>query len=188
MTKKPHVALLRGVNVGGNKRVPMADWKAWLAELGCAAPATLLNSGNAAFLSAARQPEKLAAEIAAQLFDKLGFEVPVVVKSDAELARVVADLPWDVTAEGLDPSRLLVAFVPTPDALAALRDRTAALVAPPERFHVGREAAYLYCGSGILESRAGAALVGKGPSLVTTRNWATVLKLDHLARQLKEAQ
>lgn len=181
---KPHIALLRGVNVGGNKRVPMADWKAWLVEMGSTAPATLLNSGNAAFLSVARKPEKLAAEMAAMLQAKLGFDVPVVVKSGAEFERVVEDMPWDVEGEVLDPSRLLVAFVPGPAALPALNERTAALVQAPERFHVGREAAYLYCGGGILESRAGNALVGKGPSLVTTRNWATVLKLRDLALKL----
>jgi len=180
---KPHIALLRGVNVGGNKRVPMADWKGWLVEMGCAQPATLLNSGNAAFLSAARKPEKLAGEMAALLQERLGFEVPVIVKSGAELARVVEDLPWEVEAEALDASRLLVAFVPSPDALGAL-DRAAALVQAPERFHIGREAGYLYCASGILESRAGAALVGKGAGLVTSRNWATVLKLHELVRKL----
>ena len=181
---KPHIALLRGVNVGGNKRVPMADWKSWLVDMGCTAPATLLNSGNAAFLSAARKPEKLAAEMATMLLERLGFDVPVIVKSGAELARVVEDLPWNVEDEALDPSRLLVAFVPAPSGLAALQERAAPLVQPGERFHVGREAAYLYCGVGILESRAGNALVGKGPTLVTTRNWATVLKLRDLADKI----
>ena len=181
---KLHIALLRGVNVGGNKRVPMAEWKGWLVEMGCTAPATLLNSGNAAFLSAARQPDKLAAEMAAMLQERLGFEVPVVVKSGVQLARVVEDMPWDVQGEALDPSRLLVAFVPAPAALAALKERTTALVEPSERFHIGRESAYLYCGAGILQSRAGNALVGKGASLVTTRNWATVLKLHELGNSL----
>jgi uncharacterized protein (DUF1697 family) len=51
------------------------------------------------------------------------------------------------------------------------------MVRPPERFHIGSHAAYLHCASGILESKVGSALLGKVGREVTTRNWATVLKL-----------
>jgi uncharacterized protein (DUF1697 family) len=54
------------------------------------------------------------------------------------------------------------------------------MLAPPEQFHVGRHAAYLHCAGGILESKAGSALLGKLGREVTTRNWATVLKLKAL--------
>ena len=51
---------------------------------------------------------------------------------------------------------------------------------PPERLHIGGHAAYLHCAGGILESKAGSALLGKLGREVTTRNWATVLKLKAL--------
>ena len=51
-----YVALLRGVNVGRAKRVPMADWRALLEELGCEGVRTILNSGNAVFRAAGRSP------------------------------------------------------------------------------------------------------------------------------------
>ena len=52
-----------------------------------------------------------------------------------------------------------------------------ALVAPPEGFAVGKHAAYLHCASGILESKAAEALLGKAGRAATTRNWATTLKI-----------
>ena len=56
------------------------------------------------------------------------------------------------------------------------------LVEPPEEFAIGRHAAYLYCARGILESKAGEAMLGKPGRAATTRNWATTLKLQALAR------
>ena len=57
-------------------------------------------------------------------------------------------------------------------------------VVPPEQFLLGREAAYLHCARGILESKAGEALVGKAGKAATTRNWATVLKLQALVDKI----
>ena len=54
---------------------------------------------------------------------------------------------------------------------------------PPEQLHVGDHALYLWCANGILESKAGAALLGKVGRNATTRNWSTVLKLSALLRQ-----
>jgi len=64
--------------------------------------------------------------------------------------------------------------------LARLR-RLDSLVVPPEQYAVGSHGAYLLCASGLLESKAGAALLGKAGPTATTRNWATVLKLQALA-------
>jgi len=81
-----------------------------------------------------------------------------------------------------DHSRLLVAFVQGSKELATLA-AIEPLVAPPEQFLVGKSAAYLHCASGILESKAGEALLGKAGRVVTTRNWATVLKLQALVNE-----
>ena len=53
----------------------------------------------------------------------------------------------------------------------------------PEAFHLGSECAYLYCANGILESRAAKTWVGKAGKGLTTRNWATVLKINALLRE-----
>jgi uncharacterized protein (DUF1697 family) len=167
-----HVALLRGVNVGGNKRVPMAEWRALMEGLGYTRVRTLLNSGNAVF-DAAPSPTH-AARIRQALLDGLGFDVPVIVKTAAEMRAIEAQNP--LAAEAADASRLLVAFTATADDLAGLVP-LAALALAPERMQVGQHAAYLWCAGGILESKAGAALLGKAGRAATSRNWATVLKL-----------
>ncbi len=172
------VALLRGVNVGKAKRVPMAEFRALLSGLGYAGVATLLNSGNAVFHATKGSSARHAADIAAALAKELNVEVPVIVKSTQELAAIVSECP--IKAEASDHPRFLVAFVQQATELPSLASLEA-LVVPPERFAIGSQAAYLLCANGILESKAGEALVGKAGKRVTSRNWATVLKLQALA-------
>lgn len=176
------VALLRGVNVGKAKRVPMAEFRALLSKLGYTQVATLLNSGNAVFRSARGGPPAHAAKIAAALASELEVDVPVIVKSASELAAIVAGNP--VKAEAAEHSRLLVAFTQEGKALASLAV-IQSLVVPPERFVIGEHAAYLYCAAGILQSKAGEALLGRAGRAATTRNWATTLKLHALASRVQ---
>jgi uncharacterized protein (DUF1697 family) len=174
-----YFALLRGVNVGKSRRIPMADLRAVLVTLGYTGVATLLNSGNAVFRCGTRAPARLASEIAAEIKRRLGFEVTVIVKPARDLALVAAENPLAGSAP--DHARLLVAFAQDASALASLEE-VERLVAPAERFFIGRHAAYLHCTNGLLESKAGVALLGKAGLSATTRNWATVLKLQKLAR------
>lgn len=174
------VALLRGINVGKAKRVPMAELRLLLAELGYTDVVTLLNSGNAVFRAAKGTPAKHATEIAAAIANKLKVDVPVIVKSAQELTTIVAENPLAATAT--DPARLLVAFAQDATVLSGLAG-IEPLVVAPEQFVVAKHAAYLNCVNGILESKAGKALLGKAGKSVTTRNWATVLKLQALARE-----
>ncbi|MCM2329447.1 MAG: DUF1697 domain-containing protein [Lysobacter sp.] len=172
-----YVALLRGVNVGRAKRVPMADWRALLGGLGCEDVRTILNSGNAVFDSSERSAEKLAGLIREAIADKLAVDVPVIVKSEKDLLAIVRGN--ELAALATDASRLLVAFTRDAGSLAALA-ALAPLVKAPERFHLGERAAYLWCADGILASKAATALLGKAGRDATTRNWATVLKIRDL--------
>lgn len=172
------VVLLRGVNVGKAQRVPMAGFRGLLSGLGYTDIVTLLNSGNAVFRATNAAPARHAADIAAALAAELGVDVQVLVKSAKELAAIVAENPIAVGAA--DRSRFLVAFTPDARALAGLA-AVRPFIVPPERFAIGRNAAYLLCANGILQSKAGKALLGKAGSHATTRNWATTLKLHALA-------
>lgn len=174
------IALLRGINVGKAKRVPMADLRELLTELGYTGVATLLNSGNVVFRAAKGTPVKLAAEIAHAISTRLNVDVPVIVKPVRDLDEIVAENPLAEDAQ--DHSRLLVAFIQDKKALPGLA-AIDALVAPPEQFAVGKHAAYLFCANGILASKAGEALLAKAGTLATTRNWATVQKLHALAHK-----
>jgi len=172
-----YAALLRGVNVGGAKRVPMAEWRALLEAMGCTGVSTLLNSGNAVFWHPLRTTKMLEAMIHGSLARSLGVDVPVIVKPRAAIAAVVAGNPF--ADKATDPSRMLVAITRDAESLSALA-AIAPFVKAPERFHLGEHAAYLWCAGGILESAAARALLGKAGREATTRNWATVLKLEEL--------
>jgi uncharacterized protein (DUF1697 family) len=99
---------------------------------------------------------------------------------DATARRLLAANPF--AASTADPLQLLVAFAQDASSLAELKTLSA-LVSPLEQFAVAAQAAYFYCPDGILQSKAGKALLGGASTSVTTRNWATVLKLDALATE-----
>ncbi|MEZ4376764.1 MAG: DUF1697 domain-containing protein [Gemmatimonadales bacterium] len=173
------VALLRGVNVGKGKRVPMADFRAMLGGMGYTAVTTLLNSGNAVFTSGGHSGARHAAAIAAAVEATFGVVTPVIVKSAAELDTILATAPMQPSED--QHSRFLVAFGPDAAALAAL-EPLAALARAPERLEITAHAAYLHCPAGILQSAVGEAMLGKAGKGVTTRNWATVLKIQAALR------
>lgn len=172
------VILLRGVNVGKAKRVPMADFRELLEGLGFSSITTLLNSGNAVAIGPRKSSGSLAKTVAKAMEATFGFEVPVIVKTSAELTRAVDGNQFARDAK--DHSHLLVVFSQDSDALEQLQP-IGRLVTPREQFAIGSDAAYLHCAGGILESKAAEALLGKVGKAVTTRNWATVLKLHALA-------
>jgi uncharacterized protein (DUF1697 family) len=172
------VVLLRGVNVGTSKRVPMEALRTILSDLGYAGVKTLLHSGNAVFQADGSSPAAHAKAIAAAISEQLDIDVPVIVKSSQQLADIVLENPFAKLAQ--DHSRLLVAFTQEKDTLIALQ-AIEALVVAPEGFAVGKHAAYLHGVCGILESKAGEALLGKLGKAATTRNLATTLKLHALA-------
>ncbi len=171
------VVLLRGVNVGKGNKVPMAEFRAALEELGYSAVATLLNSGNAVLSSANRSPAKLATAIASAVQARFGVVTPVIVKSAAEFTAIVANNP--IAPPESDNSRFLVAFAMDRSKvreLATLRS----LLQPGERLAITEHAAYLHCAEGLLKSKAGEAMLGKASGSITTRTWGTTLKLAAL--------
>jgi len=168
------VVLLRGVNVGKSNRVPMAEFRSLLEAKGFTEVRTLLNSGNAVFGGAARSAGAHAKTIGASLNERLGLTVQVVVKSSSEFLAAVAENTVAPAEE--DHSRFLVAFGQRRQAVQDL-SVLLPMIRAPEQFAIGSHAAYLHCAGGILESKAGTALLGKPGRGVTTRNWATVLKL-----------
>lgn len=174
-----HVALLRGINVGKAKRVAMADLKDVVAGLGHANVRTLLNSGNVVFDSPRKLTSAAGPAIRDAVAKRTGVVSEVTIVSAIDLARIVAQnvLADEVT----EPSRCLVAFPATSAALTKAA-AIAELDAPGERFVLGSLAAYFWCPDGLLESRLLTPFGRLMGDSVTTRNWATVLKLLEMTR------
>jgi len=172
------VALLRGINVGRAKRVPMADLRSLIEGLGFADVRTLLNSGNAVFQASRPSPAKVASAIETAIRREFGFLVPVIVLTARDLHTVVAENPLPQASD--DPSKFLVAFV----AKGAVLGKAKALFQEswaPEALAIGSKAAYLWCPRGIIESKLIKAFSRVTADAATTRNWGTVLKLQAAA-------
>src|SRR3954464_7826050 len=145
-----YVALFRGINVGKAKRIAMADLRALFGQLGYRDVRTLLNSGNAVFTGGAEGARTHAGRIRAAVAKKLGVDALVIVKSQKDLARILAGNKLREMAT--DPSRLLVVMTHDPRALAGI-GKSVDAGRDAGQIHVGTHAAYLWCASGILESK-----------------------------------
>jgi uncharacterized protein (DUF1697 family) len=175
------VALLRGVNVGGNNLVPMARLRELLGELGYEGVRTHLQSGNAVFTAPDTPPERAAREIEGQLTRHLGLGVRVLVRTAPELAGVVAANPLpEATSE---PARLLVNFLSAPPSPELLGELDPADF-EPERFGVGEREVYVWCPEGVRATKLSYAFWERRLGVVATaRNWNTVTRLLALARE-----
>jgi uncharacterized protein (DUF1697 family) len=172
------VVLLRGINVGRNKRVAMADLRALMEDLGCTEVRTHLNSGNVILTSSARKGDTLARKIEKALHDQLGLSVCCLVRSRDEIHEVVDGHPMADLAD--NGSRMMVHFLsdePGATQLAA-HDPTSI---DPDRARMGPKVIYQWCPDGILEAPNIGGFVEKELGLtVTARNWNTVAKLAEL--------
>ena len=172
------VALLRGVNVGPHKRLGMADLRALVEGLGYADVETHLQSGNVVFGSD-DSPDKAARELERALAADVGLEVDVLVRTAADLAKVVERDP--LRRHVTDPKRYLVGFLSAAPATARVRavDPDAYL---PERFELAGRELYLWLPDGVHTARLPRALSDQRLGVVSTaRNWNTVQKLLALA-------
>ena len=104
-----YIALLRGINVGGNAIIKMAELKACVAELGHANVRTYIASGNVLFESPERSGAKLDDALGHAIERTFGFPVPVVVRSRAEIERIASCIPEPWIAD--DDVRVSVAYL-----------------------------------------------------------------------------
>jgi uncharacterized protein (DUF1697 family) len=169
-----HVALVRGINVGRAKRVAMADLRKLAADLGYREVRTLLNSGNLIFSAGHEKPRGIGKRIELAMRDRLGLSAAVTVLTAAAFSTVVDENRLGDAAK--DPARFLVAFCNDASRLKEL-ERLTRQPWSPEALAVGSEAAYLWCASGILESRLAEAVGRVLGESTTTRNWTTVTKI-----------
>jgi len=169
------IALIRGINVGRAKRMAMADLAHMFDGMGLKGVRTILNSGNVVFQARRPDVKDLARSIEGQIVKRFGFSAAVVVITAGDLAIIIEENPLPSVAT--DPSRYLVAFVSDPVNLSGARPLLEESFAP-EHFAIGTKAAYLWCPNGIINSRLGPAFARLTADSATTRNWATVLKLQ----------
>jgi uncharacterized protein (DUF1697 family) len=169
--------LLRGINVGGNNKVAMADLKRILGDLGYTDCKTLLNSGNAV-VTTDDEPAKAEKRVTAAIKQELGLSIDVMARTHDELAAVVKANPLKAVAT--NPKYSVVAFLHTTPAQDALDDIDPKQYAPECWKLVGREL-FIWFANGQGKTKLPANLFDKRlKTPATARNWNTVVKLLEL--------
>jgi uncharacterized protein (DUF1697 family) len=176
-----HIALLRGINVGGRTMVAMADLRELLTELGFVDVRTVLQSGNVVFRSTGRRTAaQLERALEAESEQRLGLRTDFLVRTAEEWRSVVARNPFREEAER-DPGHLLVMFLKDTPSATAVKALDAA-IAGPEIVRADGRHLYIVYPNGIGRSRLTHTLIEKKlGTRGTGRNWNTVLKLHALA-------
>ncbi|MHB8234580.1 MAG: DUF1697 domain-containing protein [Solirubrobacteraceae bacterium] len=172
------IVLLRGINVGGRNRVPMAALREALEQAGLGPARTYLQSGNVVVDSSA-SPAALARDCERLIAERFELDIAVVVRTRAQLAKVVRDEPFGKTAD--NPKLYQVSFCSAKPDKAAL-DKVAERAAGGERLEVHGREIYAWFPDGVGRSRLAAQLSTQSLGVtVTARNWSTVLALLELA-------
>lgn len=173
-----YAALLRGINVGGNKKVSMAELRDFAAKLGLDDPRTLLQSGNLVF-SSKTTAQKLESMLEMETKKRFALETRYLLRTADEWQSVIAVNPFPDAAVR-DPSHLVVMFfrdAPAPRSVKALQ---AAIVGREAVRAIGRQA-YLTYPDGIGDSKLTLPMIEKALGTTGTgRNWNTVTKINGL--------
>jgi uncharacterized protein (DUF1697 family) len=172
------IVLLRGINLGRNRRIAMADLRALFADAGYEDVASYVQSGNIV-LSSRSRPAELERQASRLISERFGFEVSVVVRTRAELARVVEHDPLGDVAD--NPKRYQVCFL-SDELDAATATRLRELAADSEAVAIQGREVYAWHPDGVARSKLWNTLAGKGLGVTATaRNWTTVQALLALA-------
>ena len=172
--KQRYAALLRGVNVGGKNKLPIADLRDIFTAAGCAAVQTYIQSGNVVFEAVPDLAGRVPEIVTRTIRQRFGYEILVVVRSSDELRQVAVSSPFDTSG---DPRFLHVAFLedtPSAEAVSRLDPERS----PPDAFAVRGHNVYLHYPNGVARSKlTNDYLAAQLQTTSTMRNWRTVLTL-----------
>ena len=171
------VVLLKGVNVGGRHKLPMAELREMCTALGCLNVSTYIQSGNVV-LDSELDADELGRQLEAAFSDRVGFTPRIVTRQANDLVRVLANNPFPDANDRF----LHIGFMsgkPTASAVAALADVDCA----PEGFEIVGEDIYLHYADGVSQSKrlAKVPFERKLGVEITARNLRTVRKLVELS-------
>lgn len=178
---KIFIALLRGINVGGNNRIPMSDLRTLCGELGWSDVQTYIQSGNIVF-SASGKPGALETKLQRAIESHFGFSIPIIIRSAAEWPTYIKSNPF-LDACKKEPHLVMLCLSktsPKPDAAKNLLERAAS----GERIIQIGDALWIHFAGGVARSKLSPAVLDRmAGSPVTARNWLTVLKLQDMTKE-----
>jgi uncharacterized protein (DUF1697 family) len=177
-----HVALLRGVNVGGNNLLPMKNLADIFIEAGCADVRTYIQSGNVIFRAVDSVVEEIPGRVMQLITKRFGYRTPVILRTAAQMGDTILNNPF--AKPGTPENLQLVLFLsdlPNAERVRSLDpDRS-----PPDAFFVRGREIYLQFPNRMARTKlTNAWFDSKLATTSTGRNWNTVLKLFELMRDL----
>ncbi|SMG48820.1 Uncharacterized conserved protein, DUF1697 family [Marivirga sericea] len=174
------LAILRGINVGGKRKILMADLKSLCEKLGWKEVSTYIQSGNVIFKSE-KENEDLGKELTDGVLEQFGFEVPVLVRNSEEFQNSIEKNPFYNSQA--DITKLHLTFLkenPQDEDLQQIK----LLGCEPDQFAVDGKDVFIYCEGKYHQSKLTNNFFEKKLKVgATTRNWKTVLKLLDLASE-----
>ncbi len=178
MNKK--IAILRGINVGGKRKILMNDLKSLCEKLGLEKTETYIQSGNLLFNSEKNNSE-LEEILKQSIRDTFGFEVPVFVRNSKELETTVSRNPF--FDQNADINQLHLTFLKEKPAMENL-DKIQFYNDEPDKFKLVETDVFIFCKGKYHESKLSNTFFEKKLNVeATTRNWKTVLKLLELSKK-----
>ena len=178
MTK--YISILRGINVGTGRKVPMADLKKICENMGLQNVQTYIQSGNILFELANPETILVLENRLQQAFSgTFGFDIPVIIRSAKEWAESISQNPF-LKEENLDIERLHLTCLkelPSPELVEKIR----LFQFLPDRYEVIGRDVFIFCAAGYGTSKlVNSFFESKLKTSATTRNWKTVVKLNEM--------
>ena len=174
-----YIALLRGINVSGQKKIPMAELRELLTNAGLEHVKTYIQSGNVIFKSPETDAQKLELKMHEAIKTHFGFEVPVLVKTPSQLQQVFDDCPFPEEKKTNSYFTLLYAI---PD--EGLVKEAAKMSYPNEEFVITSDCIYFYCAIGYGKAKYNNNFFErKLKTTSTARNYKTMVKLLSLCAE-----
>ncbi len=172
------IALLRGINVGGHNKIPMAELRNMCADLGWQHVATYIQSGNVLFF-AEGTTSALEKQLAEAIASHFGHRVSVIVRPAAAWPLYIRLNPFPEASE-TEPNRVVLGLAQKPLAADAA-EKLSEFAASGETIAQRTDSLWIHYASGQAGSKITAALLDRlAGSPVTTRNWRTVLEINEM--------
>lgn len=175
-----YIALLRGINVSGQKIIKMEALRGYFEGAGCTEVQTYIQSGNVAFAHPETDAARLRAHIEAHLAQALGYAVPTLLRDRAQLQAVVDHNPFPPDLPNFG-KKVYVAFFESPPSAASIA-AIAPFTSAAERFELRVGEGFLYYEEGLGQSKLSHAVLERKLGTATMRNWNTVTTLLQMSQ------
>lgn len=171
--KNTYIVLLRGVNVGGHNKVPMAELRILLADIGLEDVKTYIQSGNVIFQSTTQDSKELEKIIQKSILDHFGFEVPVLVRTRFELSTIFSNCPFKEDKK-VESYFIILNEIPDKDLVIEASEKTYL----DDDYAILKDCIYLFCSKGYGRSKFNLSYFEKKLKInATARNYKTMVKL-----------